>query len=72
MFKQTVGVAPHSYVLARRVERAKEMLRSTTASLTEIGLSAGFCSQSHFTTAFSRKVGATPAEFRRFGREHSP
>jgi AraC family transcriptional regulator len=72
MFKQTVGVAPHNYVLARRVERAKEMLRSTTASLTEIGLAAGFCSQSHFTTVFSRQVGATPAEFRRFGREHSP
>jgi AraC family transcriptional regulator len=68
MFKKTIGTAPHRYVLARRVEHAKRMLRTTTASLTEIGLSAGFCSQSHFTTTFSRTVGATPAEFQRFKR----
>jgi AraC family transcriptional regulator len=65
MFKQTIGVAPHRYVLERRLERAKMMLRTSTASLVEISLSMGFCSQSHFTSTFRRMVGATPTAFQR-------
>ena len=72
IFKKTIGVAPHRYVLARRVEHAKGMLRATSASLVEIGLSAGFCSQSHFSTTFRRMVGATPAEFQGFKCKRSP
>jgi AraC family transcriptional regulator len=63
MFKRGMGVTPHRYVLERRVERAKEMLRGSGASLVEIGFSIGFNSQSHFTSAFHRIVGATPGEF---------
>ena len=63
MFKQTIGVAPHRYVLERRLERAKMMLRSAKESLVDISLSAGFDSQSHFTSTFHRMVGATPTEF---------
>ena len=64
MFKRTMGAAPHRYVLERRVDRAKEMLRETGTSLVEISLSLGFSSQSHFTNTFHRLVGATPGEFR--------
>jgi AraC family transcriptional regulator len=63
MFKKTIGVAPHRYIITRRVEHAKGMLRATSESLVEIGLSAGFSSQSHFSSTFRRMVGATPAEF---------
>jgi AraC family transcriptional regulator len=65
MFKRSLGLTPYQYVLERRVERAKELLRIEPASLAEVGLSTGFSSQSHFTTAFHRAVGATPAEFQR-------
>jgi AraC family transcriptional regulator len=65
MFKGSLGVTPYRYLLERRVERAKELLRSKSASLAEVGFSTGFSSQSHFTTAFHRAVGATPAEFER-------
>jgi AraC family transcriptional regulator len=65
MFKRTMGVTPYRYVLERRVEGAKKMLRIRAASLVEIGLSLGFCSQSHFTTTFHRMVGATPVEFQK-------
>jgi AraC family transcriptional regulator len=65
MFKRTLGLTPYQYVLERRVERAKELLQNQAASLAEIGLSTGFCGQSHFTSAFRRVVGATPAEFQR-------
>ena len=68
MFKQTIGVAPHRYVLERRVEVAKQMLRATCASLAEISLSMGFSSQSHFTSTFHRMVGATPTEFQGYSR----
>ncbi len=64
MFKRTMGAAPHRYVLERRVDRAKEMLRDGGESLVEISLSLGFSSQSHFTNTFRRLVGATPGEFR--------
>jgi AraC family transcriptional regulator len=64
MFKRVVGASPHQYVVERRVERAKAMLRTTEASLAGISLSTGFCGQSHFTSAFRRAVGLTPTEFR--------
>lgn len=64
MFKRTVGVAPYRYVLERRLERAKMMLRSAKTSLVDVSLSTGFDSQSHFTSTFHRMVGATPNEFR--------
>jgi len=70
MFKQTMGVAPHRYVLERRIERAKARLRSANARLVDVSLSTGFCGQSHFTTAFRRLVGATPAEFQQCSRNH--
>ena len=65
MFKKTLGVTPYQYLLERRVERAKDLLRGKRASLAEVALSSGFGSQSHFTSAFHRVVGATPAEFQR-------
>jgi len=71
MFKRSLGVAPYRYVLERRVERAKAMLRAAKASLVDISLSVGFYSQSHFTSAFHRMVGATPTEFRGTNRKHS-
>lgn len=68
VFKQTVGVAPYRYVLERRVEAAKRMLRSAKLSLVDISLSTGFDSQSHFSSAFRRIVGAAPSEFQRVSR----
>jgi AraC family transcriptional regulator len=72
MFKKTIGVAPYRYVLERRVERAKLMLRSARASVVDISLSVGFYSQSHFTSTFGRMVGATPTEFQGSSRQRSP
>ena len=65
MFKETVGVTPHQYVLERRLDRARELLQRRTMKLAEIGLHVGFGSQSHFTTAFHRAFGVTPAKFGR-------
>ena len=66
MFKQTMGVTPYQYVLERRLEHAKIMMRSAKASLVDISLSTGFDSQSHFSSTFHRIVGVTPTEFQSF------
>jgi len=63
-FKEKVGVSPHQYLIRRRIERSKEMLRGFQDSLVEIALSVGFSSQSHFTSTFHRHVGVTPNEYR--------
>lgn len=64
-FKQSVGVAPHQWMVLRRCELAKELLRSSPLSLAEIALACGFADQSHFTRAFARLVGMTPGAWRR-------
>ena len=63
-FRRATGVSPHAYLLQRRVERAKELLRDTTRPLVDIALSVGFGTQPHFTTVFKRFVGETPRRWR--------
>jgi AraC family transcriptional regulator len=68
-FKATNGVPPHQYVLARRVERAKQLLQQDgDLSLAEIAAGVGFSDQSQFSHHFKRLVGVTPGQFRRSAR----
>jgi AraC family transcriptional regulator len=65
LFKNSTGLPPHQYVIARRVERAKGLLRNRDRfALADIALEVGFSSQSHFTRHFKRLVGVTPRRFR--------
>jgi AraC family transcriptional regulator len=65
LFKNSTGLPPHQYVIARRVERAKDLLRHAERfSLADIAAEVGFSSQSHFTRHFKRLVGVTPRHFR--------
>ena len=63
-FRQSTGVAPHQYVLQRKIERAKETLRDPRKTILEASARVGFDDQSHFTKTFRRLVGVTPTEFR--------
>ena len=64
-FKAATGLPPHQYVIARRVERAKQLLHAgTDLSLAEVALRAGFSDQSQFSRHFKRLVGVTPGQFR--------
>jgi len=65
LFKQSTGSSPHQYILQRRLERAKELLRNPQMSLSEVSQHTGFADQSHLTNVFRRFVGVTPAKFRR-------
>src|SRR5207237_100459 len=63
-FKAAIGRSPHQYVLGRRVERAKELLRNTEMPVVDVALSSGFSSQSHLSYWFQRYVGVSPAVYR--------
>jgi AraC-like DNA-binding protein len=63
-FKAATGIRPHEYVLRRRIERAKELLRNSRFTLVDVALSVGFQTQPHFTTVFKRFVGRTPHRWR--------
>ncbi|RZI63988.1 MAG: AraC family transcriptional regulator, partial [Pseudomonas sp.] len=64
MFRESFGLPPHQYLLARRLNRARELLRSTRKPLGEIALECGFASASHFSNRFKQSVGATAGEYR--------
>jgi AraC family transcriptional regulator len=64
-FKAATGLPPHQYVLARRVERAKQFLQGGgDLSLAEVAARAGFSDQSQFCQHFKRLLGVTPGQFR--------
>lgn len=64
-FKQSTGLAPHQWLLERRIECARQLLRSSSLSLADIAGQCGFSGQSHFTRTFAQHTGATPGEWRR-------
>lgn len=63
-FRAQTGKTPHAYVVEARVERAKQLLRSSKLTLLEISLAVGFSSQSCLNVAFRRHAGMTPVEWR--------
>jgi AraC-like DNA-binding protein len=67
-FKQSVGIAPHAYVMQRRLERAERLLAETDLSLSQVALDSGFSDQSHFSSCFRKHFGTSPRSFRRSRR----
>lgn len=63
-FKQAMGVGPQRYIVQRRVERAKALMRTSGDTLAGIATTVGFADQSHFTAAFRREVGVPPGRYR--------
>jgi len=59
-FKQAVGIGPQRYVMRRRLERAKTLMRRTKQTLAAIAQETGFADQSHLTSIFRRETGLTP------------
>lgn len=65
LFRRSFGATPYQYVMQRRVARAADLLGSGARDIDRVASQVGFASQSHFTTAFRRARGVTPARFRR-------
>jgi transcriptional regulator GlxA family with amidase domain len=64
-FRNTLGLPPMAYVLTRRVERAKVMMKLRKGRLAQIALACGFADQSHLTRCFGTLVGVSPGRWRR-------
>jgi AraC family transcriptional regulator len=63
LFKQSMGITPHQYILQRRIDKAKYLLRDSKLSIADIAFRVGFCDQSHLTRCFKRLLGMTPKQF---------
>jgi AraC family transcriptional regulator len=68
LFRNTVGLSPHRYIMKKRIELARSLLTGSTQPLADIAAQSGFASQSHMTVAFTRDLGATPGQIRRAAR----
>lgn len=64
-FKQTLGMAPHRFVIERRLERGKRMLADTDDTIARIAAACGFADQAHFSRAFSQAFGVSPSALRK-------
>lgn len=64
MFKQSMNMPPHQYVLQQRLNRAHHAVTHSTRSLTEIAFECGFSSAGHFSTRFKQQFGYTPSQLR--------
>jgi AraC-like DNA-binding protein len=64
-FREATGHPPYAFILRRRILRAQQHLMNPAESIVDVALRVGFSSQAHFTEAFRRAVGETPARWRR-------
>ena len=67
-FKNAIGKSPHSYLIDRRLAKARALMRDSTATLTEIAYACGFNSQAHMATTFKQRLGVSPAQLRQCAR----
>ena len=63
-FKAEFGESPYSYLMTRRIERAKSLLRRGDMSVTEACFAVGCTSLGSFSTRFTELVGESPSAYR--------
>jgi AraC-like DNA-binding protein len=68
-FRAAYGETPYAYLMTRRIERAKALLRGGELSITEVCVAVGCTSLGSFSARFTQLVGETPTAYR--ARDHS-
>ena len=63
-FRAAYGETPYSYLMTRRIERAKTLLRRGDLSVTDVCFAVGCSSLGTFSTRFTELVGETPSAYR--------
>jgi AraC-like DNA-binding protein len=63
-FRAAYGETPYAYLMTRRIERAKALLRSGELSVTDVCLAVGCTSLGSFSARFTQVVGETPTAYR--------
>ena len=69
LFRDTFATTPHQYLIQRRIEKAKELLRVRSLSVTDVCFEVGFQSLGSFSSLFRKCVGHAPVNYRRRERE---
>lgn len=69
LFRDTFETTPHQYLIQRRIEKAKELLRSRGLSVTDVCFEVGFQSLGSFSSLFRKCVGHAPINYRKRERE---
>ncbi len=64
-FSRSIGLTPHQYTLQLRLRRSLRLIESHDGRLADIAIALGFSSHGHFSTAFRRAFGMTPANYLR-------
>lgn len=67
-FKAAFGESPYSYLMTRRIERAKALLRRGDLSVTDVCMEVGWTSLGSFSARFTELVGESPSAYR--ARDH--
>jgi AraC-like DNA-binding protein len=67
-FRAAYGETPYAYLMTRRIERAKALLRDGEVSVTEVCMAVGCSSLGSFSSRFTQLVGETPTAYR--ARDH--
>lgn len=68
-FKESFGQSAKSYIIERRIARAKLLMLTTEDSLAHIALACGFSDQAHFCRTFGGLIGQPPSRWRRSRKE---
>jgi len=63
-FRELYGNSIHTYIQQLRLEKAKQLLLTTTMPITDITYHIGYSHVTHFTTLFKKETGLTPTEYR--------
>jgi AraC-like DNA-binding protein len=71
-FRISLRQTPHTYVVGRRVERACEMMLSSSWTIGQIAIECGFADQAHLNRCFRKLMGASPGAWRRARFEPAP
>lgn len=64
-FRRAFHTTPYQFLLDLRIDRAQTLLLGTSQRIAEVAVTVGFSSPGHFATAFKRRVGMSPSEYRR-------
>jgi len=69
-FRAAFGETPYSYLMTRRIERAKALLRRGDLSVTEVCMAVGCTSLGSFSSRFTELVGESPSAYRARNHDH--
>ncbi len=68
-FKRSTGMSPQDWIRNQRIQQAKELIKHSAMTLTQISAECGFCDQAHFSHMFSKTEGTNPALWRGIERQ---